>query len=207
MSEEKLAKLNSIPRKFQIKANWVSMHNRITIEDMDGHEIGSYHKELVSFKDKYHLNGKDGHTLAVASKSLVSWGVDYSIHNKGNDEKYHIHEKKLSSKVHIGDMFEITKNDHCIAECQKTDLLHEKVTVSEKGRGKCATMTKCWLGLHDTWKISVKETSQVPPWIIGFFASIIQIEEKLKETKEKKEKKEKEEKAQKAAKETAPASS
>eukprot|EP00339_Tiarina_fusa_P025079 CAMPEP_0117005292 /NCGR_PEP_ID=MMETSP0472-20121206/5965_1 /TAXON_ID=693140 ORGANISM="Tiarina fusus, Strain LIS" /NCGR_SAMPLE_ID=MMETSP0472 /ASSEMBLY_ACC=CAM_ASM_000603 /LENGTH=165 /DNA_ID=CAMNT_0004706501 /DNA_START=87 /DNA_END=584 /DNA_ORIENTATION=+ len=158
---------------------------------MEGKEIGSYHKEIISFSDKYHLNGKDGHTIATAKKSKVSWGVDYSIHNKGDKEKYHIHEKKLSSKVHLGEMFEITKNDVEVASCQKTDLIHEKIVVSEKGAGKCATMTKCWLGLHDTWKISSKETSQVPPWVIGFFAAIVQIEEKLDESK-KKEKKDEE---------------
>merc|ERR1712063_83276 len=164
---------------------------------MSGDSIGSYHKELISFSDKYHLNGKDGHTIATAKKSKLSWGVDYRIHNKGNDDKYHIHEKKISSAVHIGDMFEITKNDTVVAQCQKTDLVHEKIVITEKGAGKCATLTKCWLGLHDTWKISSKETSQVPPWVMGFFASIVQIEEKLEEEKKKEEKKKAEKNSEK----------
>merc|ERR1712137_29355 len=178
-----------LPHKFTLSQNFVSLHHRISVE-ADGHNVGSYHREIISFHDKYHLRDKKGHTVATALKSVVSWGAEYKIKRKGNKEAptYMINEKKLSSKVSIGDIFEITKDGHEVATCRKTDLVHESVSVKSKSGHHIATLEKKLLGVHDKWGVSVKDDSPVESYVLGFFAAIIQIEEKIAhDEQEKKE--------------------
>ena len=170
------AELAAFPKKFQLKANLVSLHHRVAVLDMEGAEIGSYHQALVSLTPKFHLSGKDGHTMAVATKSVISWGTQYVIKSKGVTDKYEIQEKKLSSAVHAGDIFAIEKNGVELVSCQKTDLGRDKIVVSQKDGTECATMTKAYLGIRDTWKITVKEGTEIPAWVLGFFAAIVQIQ-------------------------------
>ena len=190
--KQRAAELAAFPHEFKLISNWLSLHHRIAVEDMKGHDVSSYHREVVTLAYKYHLNGKSGHTLAVAKRASQPWGIQYRIKNKGNKDKYEIHEKKEGPvESHVGEIYALVKNGFEIAQCQKSDLLQEKIVISEKSKKECATMTKV-KGLHNTWHISVPEDSQIAPWVIGFFASIVQVEDKLNEAK--KEEKEKEEK-------------
>ena len=166
--------INNFPRKFQLKSNWISVHDRLTIKDMNDKEIGSYHKELISLHDHYHLNNEKGDTIAECKTAKVSIGKKYEITNKENKDEYEIHEKKISSMMHLGDVFSLSKNGEEIGYCQKTEFLHETIDCKEFGRTS-GRMKKSWLGLHDHWKISVKDTATIPAWVIGFLATIVQL--------------------------------
>ena len=173
--------LENFPHKFALKKNLLSVHHRISVYDMGGEEIGHFHKEksdedreLLCFYATHHKE-----PLAWAEKISKDQGTEYILHAQNEKpDSFVITEEKLDNELDRGQIFLIEKNSEVIGKCQKTDFVHNKIVVTEEGQvSPSVVVKKAWKSVHDTWKVKLATHSHLLPWVIAFFAIILQREE------------------------------
>eukprot|EP00339_Tiarina_fusa_P028263 CAMPEP_0116998334 /NCGR_PEP_ID=MMETSP0472-20121206/1440_1 /TAXON_ID=693140 ORGANISM="Tiarina fusus, Strain LIS" /NCGR_SAMPLE_ID=MMETSP0472 /ASSEMBLY_ACC=CAM_ASM_000603 /LENGTH=147 /DNA_ID=CAMNT_0004697451 /DNA_START=133 /DNA_END=573 /DNA_ORIENTATION=+ len=142
----------------------ITLQDRINVETTDGSEIGSFFLKIIDRKEVFILEDVHETDIATATKTSLSWGATYDIQSEFIEDKWTIHERILSSAIHMENIFTINKNGQQIAKMQQAEILRDVIELTEPGKGVCATMKKAWFGIRDSWYISVDEKSEVAPW-------------------------------------------
>ena len=168
-----------LPNQFQLKQNFVSLRKRITVE-YDGNVLGDFHKVMMAKGTVFNFDDKDGNTIAFCTKTSKADddAASYEIARKeGGGSTYEICEQPVdNASIMVGVIYEIKKDGKLVAKCQKTDLLHQSVSVIPISGAGSAAFQKNYLGVKDTWKVSVSDDFIVESYVVGFFAAIIQID-------------------------------
>ena len=165
------------PKEFKITGQTLSVGEKLQASAADGRRIGSfYRKSAVPSKD-FVFENWNGTTMAMATtRRYNDSGVEYVIESDFVDEQYIIREIPSVPQDFLGLNFLFISNGVELAQIQIPNTGNVALDVTARNGKVVGTVQKEIMNSSVSWGISLRLSAEIPPWIIGFLASIIQTE-------------------------------
>jgi uncharacterized protein YxjI len=112
---------------YHVDGKAFSLHDRLVIEDTDGHEVAQVHRKLAALRPTYEISRNGEEVAEVRKKLFTPFGDRFTIDIPGPDD------------------LEVTG-----------DLLSHEFTV-RRGEQVVATVSKRWLTTRDTYAVDVAD--------------------------------------------------